>query len=144
MPRPAGRRCKRSPSTPPRSSEVQPIAPSPLLATSELSSSRRTSGAVLIEGFALAGLAVLEAAVAPASGARAQVEVMAHYLALGNHAHLRGLGRAIIVPLVECGAFEAAAVVDGATRGKAAVLPRLTDAIEEAIDIAEPRARSRL
>jgi hypothetical protein len=97
----------------------------------------RTSGAVLIEGFALNALAVLEAAVAPASGARAQVEVMAHYLALGNHAHLRGLGRAIIVPLVECGAFEAAAVVEGATRANAAVLPSLIDAIKEAIDIAK-------
>ena len=97
----------------------------------------RTSGAVLIEGFALYGLAVLEAAVAPASGARAQVEVMAHYLALGNHAHLRGFGRAIIVPLVECGAFDAAAVIDGATRGKAAVLPTLGDAIEEAIGMAK-------
>jgi hypothetical protein len=97
----------------------------------------RTSGAVLIEGFALNALAVLEAAVAPASGARAQVEVMAHYLALGNHAHLRGLGRAIIVPLVDCGAFEAAGVVDGATRAKAAVLPSLIDAIKEAIDVAK-------
>jgi hypothetical protein len=97
----------------------------------------RTSGAVLIEGMALAALAVLEADVAPASGARAQVEVMAHYLALGNQAHLRGFGRAIIVPLVECGALEAAAVVDGATRGDGTVLPTLIDAIEEAIDVAK-------
>jgi predicted ATPase/DNA-binding SARP family transcriptional activator len=97
----------------------------------------RTSGAVLIEGMALAGLAAREADVSPASGARGQVEVMAHYLALGNQAHLRGFGRAIIVPLVECGAVEAAAVVDGATRGSATVLPTLIDAIEEAIDIAK-------
>jgi hypothetical protein len=103
----------------------------------------RTSGAVLIEGFALNALAVLEADVAPASGARAQVEVMAHYLAVGNHAHLRGLGRAIIVPLVECGAFEAAAVVDGATRDKAAVLPTLIESIEEAIDIARHEVGTR-
>lgn len=79
----------------------------------------------------------VHAGVSVATSAAAQVEVMAHYLALGNHAHPRGLGRAIIVPLVECGAFEAAAVVDGATRGKAAVLPTLIDAIEEAIYIAE-------
>jgi hypothetical protein len=96
----------------------------------------RASGAVLIEGFALSALAILEAEVAPVSGAVAQVEVMAHYLALGNHAHLRGFGRAIIVPLVDCDAFEAAAVIDGATRGDAAVLPSLIAAIKEGIDLA--------
>ena len=97
----------------------------------------RASGAVLVEGFALGALAGLEAAVAPVSGAAAHVEVMAHYLAVGNHAHLRGFGRAIVVPLVDCDAFEAAAVVDGATRGDAAVLPSLTDAIEQALGRAQ-------
>lgn len=43
----------------------------------------------------------------------------------------------IIVPLVDCGAFEAAGVVDGATRAKAAVFPSLIDAIKEAIDVAK-------
>ncbi len=106
----------------------------------------RASGAVLIEGFALNALAILEAAVDPAAGAVRQVEVMARYLNVGNGAHLRGFGRGIIVALVDCGAYEPAAVLDGATRMGAAVLrrvvtrrgtagaPTLVDPIKEAIN----------
>ena len=44
---------------------------------------------------------------------------MAHYLRVGNRAHLEALGRGIIGPLVACRAHEAAATVDGATRSQA-------------------------
>ena len=94
----------------------------------------RASGAVLIEGIALSALAILEAAVDPAVGAARQVEVMARYLSVGNGAHLRGFGRGTIVALVDCGAHEAAAVVDGATRTAAAILPTLANPVKEAIN----------
>ena len=100
----------------------------------------RAAGAVLIEGFALNALAALEAAVDPAAGAASQVKVMALYLSVGNGAHLRAFGRGIIVALVDCGSYEAAAVVDGATRTASAVLPGRAGAITEAIN----RARDEL
>jgi predicted ATPase/class 3 adenylate cyclase len=90
------------------------------------------SGAVLIEGFALVARATFEAAVDAANGARSYVAVMAHYLRVGNRAHLQGLGRGIIDPLVACGAHEAAATVDGATRRQAVLAPIATQ-LEEAI-----------
>jgi len=93
----------------------------------------RACGAALIEGFALTPLAIEEAAVHPAAGAARFLEIMEHYLRVGNVAHLRGFGRGIILPLVGCGAYEAAAVVDGATRTGASVLPTLTKPIEDAI-----------
>ena len=58
---------------------------------------------------------------------------MALYLNVGNGAHLRGFGRGIIMPLVACGAHEAAAVVDGATQTDTAVLTALADPISEAL-----------
>jgi predicted ATPase len=98
-----------------------------------------TSGAVLIQGIALSALANLEAAVDPANGARSYVAAMAHYLRVGNRAHLKGLGRGIIGPLVACRAHEAAAAVDGATRSQALLAPaRVTSDLDEAI--AEARA----
>jgi predicted ATPase/DNA-binding SARP family transcriptional activator len=75
------------------------------------------AGAVLTEGFALATLAAMEASTDPVRGARAQVEVMNHYLRVGNHTHLRTFGRGLIISLVAAGAHEPAAVLDGATQG---------------------------
>jgi predicted ATPase/DNA-binding SARP family transcriptional activator len=75
----------------------------------------RASGATLIEGFALSVLAHAESQIRPATGAARHVDVMERYLTVGNGTHLRGFGRNIIVPLVECRAYETAAVVDGAT-----------------------------
>ncbi len=92
-----------------------------------------SSGAVLIKGFALHSLAVREAAVDPPAGAARYVDVMVLYLNVGNGAHLRGFGRGIIMPLVACGAHEAAAVVDGATQTDTAVLTALADPISEAL-----------
>ena len=77
-----------------------------------------TTGAVLIEGFALAVLAAATADDDPLAGARAQIDVMRHYLRVGNRTHLRGFGRGLLGPLVALQAYEAAAVVDGATRGQ--------------------------
>ena len=79
------------------------------------------TGAVLIEGFVLITRATLEAAVDAASSARSYVAVMAHFLRVGNRAHVRVHGRGLIGPLVNCGAYEAAATVDGATRRYAVV-----------------------
>ena len=73
------------------------------------------TGAVLIEGFALATLAGLTADDDPLAGAQAQLDVMRHYLRVGNRTHLRSFGRGLIHPLVSLCAYEAAAVVDGAT-----------------------------
>ena len=74
------------------------------------------TGAVLIEGFALAVLAAAAADDDPLGGARAQLDVMRHYLRVGNRTHLRSFGRGLIRPLVSLCAYDAAAVVDGATR----------------------------
>ncbi|MEP6661962.1 MAG: adenylate/guanylate cyclase domain-containing protein [Acidimicrobiales bacterium] len=93
------------------------------------------SNAVLIEGFALVSLAALEAVSDPASGARRFVDVMAHYLRVGNHAHLRGFGRGLIDPLVQSGAYEPAATVAGATRADdvlASAITTIDDAIARA------------
>ena len=40
---------------------------------------------------------------------------MRHYLRVGNRTHLRSFGRGLIRPLVSLCAYDAAAVVDGAT-----------------------------
>ena len=45
----------------------------------------------------------------------AQIDVMDHYLRVGNRNHLRSFGRSLIRPLIEMGLDEAAAVLDGAT-----------------------------
>jgi predicted ATPase/DNA-binding SARP family transcriptional activator len=73
------------------------------------------TGAKLIEGFALSALAGTLARNDPAAGARAEVDVMAHYLRLGNRNHLRSFGRSLVRILIELGLDEAAAVLDGAT-----------------------------
>ena len=77
-----------------------------------------TTGAVLIEGFALAVLAAAIAADDPLARAQAQIDVMRHYLRVGNRTHLRSFGRNLLQPLVALQAYEAAAVVDGATRAQ--------------------------
>jgi hypothetical protein len=76
------------------------------------------TGAVLIEGFALAVLAAAAAEIDPLAGARAQVDVMRHYLRVGNRTHLRSFGRGLLRPLITLQAYEAAAIVDGATRAQ--------------------------
>ena len=76
------------------------------------------TGAVLIEGFALAVLAAAAADNDPLTGARAQIDVMRHYLRVGNRTHLRSFGRGLLRPLVSLHAYEAAAIVDGATRAQ--------------------------
>jgi predicted ATPase len=73
------------------------------------------TGAVLIEGFALAVLAAAAVEDDPLQGARAHLDVVTHYLRVGNHAHLRAFARGLLRPLVAVGAHRAAAVVDGAT-----------------------------
>ena len=80
------------------------------------------SGAVFVQGGALVALASLEAAVDPVNGAKSYVAAIAHFLRVGNRAHVQVLGRGLIGPLVACGAHQAAATVDGATRSKA-ILP---------------------
>jgi len=70
------------------------------------------------------------------------VDVMAHYLRVGNRAHLRSFGRGLIEPLVHCGAYEATAAVEGATRhatGFKRVAPGATDPVNVAIDVARER-----
>jgi len=79
------------------------------------------TGAILIEGFALVTRATFEAAVDAATSARSYLAAMAHFLRFGNRAHVRVHGRGLISPLVACGAYEAAATVDGATRRQAVV-----------------------
>jgi predicted ATPase/class 3 adenylate cyclase len=91
------------------------------------------SGAVLIQGFAFVALAALDAAADPAGGARRYVNVMDHYLRVGNHAHLRSFGRGLIGPLVACGAYEPAATIDGATRGEAVIASANTTPVDDAI-----------
>lgn len=59
--------------------------------------------------------AAVEGDIDPLRGARSQVEVMKHYLGIGNRAHLRSFARALLRPLVLLSLDEAAAVVDGAT-----------------------------
>jgi predicted ATPase/DNA-binding SARP family transcriptional activator len=102
----------------------------------------RASGATLVEGFALSVLASLESQVHPAAGAARHVDVMERYLGVGNGTHLRGFGRTIIVPLVECRAHEAAAVVDGATRTASEAIWRhapVAGAVKRARDELGPR-----
>jgi predicted ATPase/DNA-binding SARP family transcriptional activator len=74
------------------------------------------TGATLIEGFALAVLAAQAADNDPIGGAQAHLDVMRHYLRVGNRTHLRSFGRGLIRPLVSLHAHQAVAVVDGATR----------------------------
>ncbi len=73
------------------------------------------TGAKLVQGFALMVFAAVEGDIDPLRGARSQVEVMKHYLGIGNRAHLRSFARALLRPLVLLSLDEAAAVVDGAT-----------------------------
>ena len=93
------------------------------------------TGAVLIEGFTLVTRANFESADDPATSARSSVAAMAHFLRVGNRAHFRTHGRALIGPFVACGAHEAAATVDGATRNQGAVAwdAYLTIHLDEAI-----------
>jgi hypothetical protein len=93
------------------------------------------TGAVLIEGFTLVTRANFESADDPATSARSSVAAMAHFLRVGNRAHFRTHGRALIGPFVACGAHEAAATVDGATRYQGAVAwdAYLTIHLDEAI-----------
>jgi predicted ATPase/class 3 adenylate cyclase len=74
------------------------------------------SGAVLTQGVALVTRASFEATVDAATAARSYVVAMARFLRVGSRAHVRVYGRAVISPLVACGAHQAAATVDGATR----------------------------
>jgi predicted ATPase/DNA-binding SARP family transcriptional activator len=74
-----------------------------------------STGAVLIEGFALATLAGHASEDDPLGSARAHHDVVAHYLRVGNRTHLRGFARGLIRPFVSAGCHHAAAVVDGAT-----------------------------
>ena len=93
------------------------------------------SGAVLIHGFALASLAAQQTDD-PVGSARAQLDVLNHYLLVGNRAHLRAFSRNLLRSLITVGAHEAAAVVDGATSDQ----PELAElAAGRATRIAEAR-----
>ena len=74
------------------------------------------SGAELYVGFALVALAAIEAEHDPAEGVRRYAHLMAHYLRVGNRAHLREFARGAVSPLARCEQWEAAATVEGATR----------------------------
>ena len=92
------------------------------------------TGAVLIEGFALINRATFEAADDAATNARNYVAAMAHFLRVGNRAHVRVHGRGLIGPLIACGAYEEAAIVDGATRDQAVLAwDAITTHVHEAI-----------
>jgi predicted ATPase/DNA-binding SARP family transcriptional activator len=107
------------------------------------------AGATLIEGFALAVLAAAAADDDPLDGARTHLDVMRHYLRAGNRTHLRSFGRGLIHPLVQLDAYEAAAIVDGATRdqpelgplaaSRAASTTQVRDALGPAYDTAANR-----
>jgi predicted ATPase/DNA-binding SARP family transcriptional activator len=73
------------------------------------------TGAVLIQGFALTVLAAQETGD-PVQRGRAQLDVMHHYLRVGNRTHLRSFARGLLEPLITLSAHEAAAVLDGATQ----------------------------
>jgi len=73
------------------------------------------SGATLIEGFALGTLAATTADDDPVAGARASVDVMKHYLRVGNRTHFQMYARSMLRPLVKLELYEAVATVDGAT-----------------------------
>ena len=94
------------------------------------------SGAVMIQGHALVARAHFEASVDAATAATSYVAAMAHFLRVGDRVHVRDGGRAVIGPLVACGAHQAAATVDGATRREATLawdaITHLDDAIAQA------------
>jgi len=75
------------------------------------------TGAALIHGFALAALASLARATDPDPGShvRAIADVMAHYLRVGNHTHLRSFARGAIGSLAASGDWEGVVTLDAAT-----------------------------
>ena len=76
------------------------------------------TGAALIHGFALAALAALARVTDPDpdSHVRAIADVMAHYLGVGNHTHLRSFARGAIGALAASGDDEGVVTLDAATR----------------------------
>ncbi len=91
------------------------------------------TGDVLIHGFALVGIAALEAAADPTRGVKAFADVMAHYVRVGNRTHLREFARGAVVPLSQCEQWEPAATVEGATRSSALFQTTLGEALPGAI-----------
>ncbi|HMK12913.1 MAG TPA: NB-ARC domain-containing protein [Acidimicrobiales bacterium] len=91
-------------------------------------------GSALVHGFAMALLASAEASSDPAESVRGWTDVMGHYLGSGNRLHIREFGRALVAPLAECRSWEAAAIVEGATRDAALFAITLGDSLYDAID----------
>jgi hypothetical protein len=81
----------------------------------------RATGNRLIEGFAQASLAAMEARGDPAGSVRHYSEVLANFLRVGNRTHVREFARAVLPPLAGCACWQAVAVVDGATRSSAMI-----------------------
>jgi hypothetical protein len=95
------------------------------------------TGAALIHGFALAAVASLTSVTAsdPRSHVRAIADVMAHYLRVGNHTHLRSFARGAIGPLAACGDDEGVLTLEAATRDQptfGGLGPVLDDAVLDA------------
>ncbi|HTN81826.1 MAG TPA: adenylate/guanylate cyclase domain-containing protein [Acidimicrobiales bacterium] len=90
-------------------------------------------GATLVQGFALMALAAAEAQDNPSESVGRYSEVLAHYLRVGSHVHLREFGRAAVVALADCRSWEAAAIVEGATRDAALFELTLGASLQDAV-----------
>ena len=90
-------------------------------------------GATLVQGFALMALAAAEAEDRPSESVGRYAEVLAHYLRVGNHVHLREFGRAAVISLAACESWEAAATVEGATRSSALFETSLGESLPAAV-----------
>jgi hypothetical protein len=90
-------------------------------------------GSALVHGFALVALASFKVDAEPAESVRRYAQVMAHYLEAGNRVHLLEFARGSVIPLAECGAWEAAATVEGATRSSALFQTTLGEPLQDAI-----------
>ena len=90
-------------------------------------------GASLVQGFALMALAAAEAEDRPSESVGRYAEVLAHYLRVGNHVHLREFGRAAVISLAACEAWEATATVEGATRSSALFETSLGESLPAAV-----------
>ncbi len=93
----------------------------------------RATGNRLIEGFAQASLAAMEARGDPAGSVRHYSEVLANFLRVGNRTHVREFARGVLPPLAGCACWQAVAVVDGATRSSAMIASLRKGEVDHAI-----------
>jgi predicted ATPase/class 3 adenylate cyclase len=90
-------------------------------------------GSNLMHGMALHALATAEARDDPAEGVRRYADMLSLYLRVGNRTHLREFARGSVIPLVDCQQWEAAAIVEGATRASGHFLPTLGQLLRRAV-----------